>query len=144
LPYALQLAHGWTRLSLYVNLVSVIVLVPLIFVMTKQFGAIGAAIVWVILNTGYVLVDIQLMHRRLLPGDKLRWYCQDVGLPMVSAVLIAGLGRLLMPDFLSQPLLVFYIALVSLFTLCITAWVTPATREWVRHRLFRREVNCDT
>ncbi len=143
LPYALQLAHGWTRLSLYVNLVSVIVLVPLIFFMTKHFGAIGAALVWVMLNTGYVMVDIQLMHRRLLRDEKFSWYWQDVGLPLMCAVLIAGVGRFLMPGSLSQPVLAVYIAFVSILTLGITAWITPATRHWVVQRFYKKEVNCD-
>jgi O-antigen/teichoic acid export membrane protein len=143
LPYALQLAHGWTRLSFYVNLVSVLVLVPLIFFMTKHFGAIGAALVWVLLNTGYVLIDIQLMHRRILPDEKWHWYCQDVGLPLVCAVLIAGIGRSLMPDSISQPVMAFYIAVVSMLTLGITAWFTPATRGWVLQRFYKKEVNSD-
>ncbi len=54
IPYALQLAFGWTRLAFLVNLVSVLLLVPLMIVLTKWYGAVGAASVWVILNVGYM------------------------------------------------------------------------------------------
>ncbi len=144
MPYALQLAHGWTKLGFYVNLVSVIVLVPLIFFMTRHFGAIGAAFVWVILNCGYVLINIQLMHRRLLPDETLRWYCQDVGIPMLCSVLTAGIGRLLMPDAMPQVVLIIYIAGVSILSLFLTAWVVPATRRWMLQRFYKKEVSCES
>ena len=41
LPYALQLAYGWTRLALYINLVAVAVLAPLIYFLAIHFGAPG-------------------------------------------------------------------------------------------------------
>ena len=49
------LAYGWTRLTLYVNSISVILLVPLIFYMTTHYGALGGASVWGILNSSYIL-----------------------------------------------------------------------------------------
>ena len=135
LPYALQLAHGWTKLSFYVNLASVIVLVPLIFFMVKHFGAIGAAIVWVTLNLGYVLITIQLMHRRLIPKEKWSWYYQDVGIPMTAAVFISGTGRFLMAADLSSGGLFFYIVLVSIMTQCGAIFGTPATRILCKRKI---------
>jgi O-antigen/teichoic acid export membrane protein len=52
-PYALQLAFGWTSLPMYANLVSVIILVPLIIYLALTFGAIGGAIAWLVLNIFY-------------------------------------------------------------------------------------------
>ena len=71
LPYALQLAFGWTRLSLLKTLIAVILLVPLIIYMTMHFGATGAAIAWLILNIGMFIFEIQIMHRRLLRKRKM-------------------------------------------------------------------------
>src|SRR5204863_8279280 len=86
LPYALQLAHGSTSLAFYTNLISLIVLIPLLIVATLYYGALGAAAVWVALNSGYVLISLQIMHWRLLEGEKWRWYFQDVGLPLVATL----------------------------------------------------------
>jgi len=130
-PYGLQVAHGWTSLTLYVNLISVILLVPLMIYMTIHFGAFGAASVWVILNGGYVLITIHFMHRRLLPREKWRWYWQDVSLPLVASLIIVGLGRLLMGDQISQIMTILYLSIVSISTLVITAITTPTTRTWL-------------
>ena len=55
LPYTLQLAYGWTRLTLYKNIVAVIFLVPLMVWMVQMYHGIGAALAWVILNFGYII-----------------------------------------------------------------------------------------
>jgi len=142
IPYGLQLAHGWTRLTLYVNLISVILLMPLIIFMTNHYGAIGAASVWVILNGGYVLIAIHFIHRRLLPSEKWRWYWQDVSLPLVAAFLTAGAGRILfcyVP--FTQPMMLLSIFIVSCFTLAITALAAPFMRSWVFAQLIRLKLS---
>jgi O-antigen/teichoic acid export membrane protein len=135
IPLGLQLAHGWTKLRLYGNLISVILLVPLIIYMATHYGALGGASVWVILNGGYVLISIYFMHRRLLPYEKWRWYWQDVGLPLTTSLIIAGLGRLLIGNQMSQFMTLFCLSIVSFFTLAITAMTTPTTRTWLFNRL---------
>lgn len=131
LPYGLQLAHGWTSLAFYTNLISVIVLVPLLIVSTVNFGAMGAAAVWITLNSSYVLIQLQIMHRRLLIGEQWRWYIQDVGLPMAAALVVVGLGRLLVQDFISLPMIL--ISLIIVFALALTSATLAASqmRLWV-------------
>jgi O-antigen/teichoic acid export membrane protein len=91
IPYAIQLAYGWTRLTFYTNLFSIILLIPLAIFLTKKFGAIGASVVWVILNSIYVLIQLPIMHRRLLVGEQKRWYLEDVGKPLVIILIISGI-----------------------------------------------------
>ena len=130
IPYALQLANGWTKLGLYSNLIALMVMVPMIVYLTSQFGAVGGASAWVILNSGYLLIVIPCMHRRLLISEKWRWYWQDVGLPLVVSLIIAGMGRLLMGGQMTQAMTVLYVGIISISTLAITALVTPVTRAW--------------
>jgi O-antigen/teichoic acid export membrane protein len=132
IPYALQLASGWTRLAFVVNLVSVLLLAPLMIVLTKWYGAVGAASVWIILNGGYILFAIQIMHRRLLPNEKWRWYFEDVGLPFGVALLVAGALRLTMTIPVHNLALGAYIVMISATTLGATALAVPVTRDWLR------------
>jgi O-antigen/teichoic acid export membrane protein len=97
MPYQCQLAYGWTAFAIKVNIVAVLILIPAIFYIVPVYGAIGAAWVWVILNAGYTLVGIQLMHRRILPEEKWRWYWSDVILPLSGALGIVMLSSLFMP-----------------------------------------------
>lgn len=135
IPYALQLASGWTRLAFLVNVVSVLLLAPLMIVLTKWYGAVGAASVWVILNAGYILFTIPIMHRRLLPTEKWRWYFEDVGLPFGVALLVAGAFRLIFPLPANNLPLGACIAMISAITLGATALSTPFPRTWTLQSL---------
>ena len=110
MPYALQLAYGWPRLALWVNVVSIILLVPGIFWAATRYGAVGGAATWALLNLGYLLVTPQIMHRRLLPSEKMTWYRSCILLPLVicvglvisfAQVRLEGMSRLEVMAFLS-------------------------------------------
>jgi O-antigen/teichoic acid export membrane protein len=96
-PYQMQLAHGWTSLTVKINLAAVALLVPAIFFVARTYGAIGAAWIWVILNVGYLIVDIHFMHRRILRSEKWRWYWGDVVLPLCTSATSALLIRVCLP-----------------------------------------------
>ena len=132
IPYAMQLASGWTRLAFLTNFVSLLLLVPLMIVLTKWYGAVGAASVWVILNVGYMFISLPIMHRRLLPTEKWRWYFEDVGLPFGVALLVAGALRLILPMQVHNLALGACIAMISVVTLGATAAATPVTRDWIQ------------
>ncbi|MFH1706575.1 MAG: oligosaccharide flippase family protein [Planctomycetota bacterium] len=135
IPYALQLAHGWTRLTFLVNLVSVLVLAPLMIILARSYGAVGAASVWVILNAGYVAAAVPIMHRRLLPAEKWHWYLVDVGLPLGVAVITAGALHWAIPLPANNIPLCVCICMVSAITMGATVLATPVTRDWIRIKI---------
>jgi O-antigen/teichoic acid export membrane protein len=97
IPYQMQLAHGWTGLTIRINSAAVAVFVPAIFYVAPRYGAIGAAWIWVALNVGYLMLDIYFMHRRILRAEKWRWYGQDVALPLFAGMVIAIVFRWCLP-----------------------------------------------
>ena len=140
LPYALQLAFGWTRLSVFKNIIAVSFVVPLIIYMTGHYGAVGAASVWFFLNMGYVLFEIPVMHLRLLREEKWRWYWQDVGVPLAACILVAGLGRMLVSGPISQLKMSLCLIVISVLTLGMAALATSVTRAWMAKVL---GINCE-
>lgn len=89
IPYQTQLAFGWTSLSMWTNLIAVIILVPTILWSVPQFGAMGAAWLWVILNAGYCLISVQFMYKRILKEEMSRWYINDILKPLSLALITA-------------------------------------------------------
>jgi O-antigen/teichoic acid export membrane protein len=83
IPYHAQLAHGWTSLTIRINVVAVTFLIPTVIWAITYFGALGSASVWVTLNAGYVFIGIHFMHRRILVNEKWRWYIQDNLIPLL-------------------------------------------------------------
>lgn len=86
IPYMLQLAYAWTGFAVRLNVVAVLVLVPALLFAVPRFGGVGAAWIWFLLNLGYITFSIHLMHRRLLPTEKWRWYVSDLLIPTLGAV----------------------------------------------------------
>ncbi len=96
-PHQLQMAAGWTGLALRSNLVAVVVMVPLLLWAVPRFGAPAAAAIWAVINIGYLLVNVPLLHRRLLPGEMWQWYGRDIALPLVGAGVVIAAAYGLQP-----------------------------------------------
>ena len=97
IPYQMQLAHAWTSLGIYVNTIAVLFIVPAILWAVPRYGTVGAAWAWVALNTGYCLIAIHFVYRRIMTAEKWRWYGQDVLAPLLAAGLAVGLLKYLWP-----------------------------------------------
>ena len=133
-PYALQLAAGWTRLALYTNVVAIIMLLPAIVVLAGRYGVVGAGIVWVGLNVGYATIAVGIMHRRLLRGELMRWYVADVGLPLVASMAAAGLVRVAVPAPSGLIGLAVTVGGAFALTYVAAAAATPVGRNVLRRR----------
>ena len=138
MPYALQLSHGWTSIGLRINTLLIVILVPAIYFMTTRYGAMGAAAVWVVLNSIYMLIGVPFTHRRLLKGEMSRWFIEDTLPPFGAALLVGGTGRWLIPS--PMPPLTAFISLtvILLTTLMASALVAPHMRTWILLQLKTR------
>lgn len=129
IPYQMQIAHGWTSLTMRVNGFAVMVLVPAVFWTAPRYGAIGVAWIWVILNVGYFGFCTYYMFKRLLKTERWRFYISDITVPLVSATLVASLGRWLLPETLEpfgQAVSLGIIAVLMLFAAGISASILRA------------------
>lgn len=139
IPYQTQLAHGWTGLTVRINIISVIIIVPAILWVTPRYGAVGAAWVWVSLNAGYVLIGVHFMYRKILIGEKWRWYLQDIILPITAASTGALLVRWAIPQTTNPigQLAVIFLASGVTVTAALTATlaVAPKLRQQLRSKL---------
>ncbi len=124
LPYTLQLAYGWTKLTIYKNIVAVILLIPLMIWMVHMYQGIGAAWAWIILNLGYLVFEIPIMHRRLLKDEIGRWYRQDIILPILIVSTIGLIAHEILPVDASS--IIILLVMLSTFVLAFvaTAWAT--------------------
>lgn len=121
IPYALQLAFGWTRLGLLLNIIAVITLIPTMVWLVSIYGALGACFVWVALYTGQVIGMIHLMHRHILQGEKWKWYVNDVAKPLLAPLALVAIGRLFINEGMSKPLLIVSIGCILILAVCSSA-----------------------
>jgi len=118
-PYAMQLAHGITRLPLTINAILLLFWVPLIIFFTLTHGALGGAMAWLVLHVFYVLLGIWMTHRSLLKGIGAKWLFQDVGIPLMLSIMVGQVSLYVAQD-------ETYSILVKLISASILALVVSA------------------
>lgn len=131
LPFQLQMAYGWTRLTITVSAIVVAFLIPALFWVVDPYGAVGAAWVWVGANAIFIMVELPLMHRRLMPGELSNWYKKDVLPAFLAALMSVSIGRILVSEpSLSTPLdSMVVLILISIITMGVTMISMPLGRD---------------
>ena len=128
IPYQMQLAHGWTSLSIKINIVAVIFLVPAILWVVPAYGAMGAAWVWVILNAGYCLIGVHFMYRRILTLEKWKWYFNDILIPLSATITVALLCSWVLSGPFDRPGELIVLVGSSIVTLVTAAFFATMVR----------------
>lgn len=135
IPYALQLAFGWTNLGLSSNSISIIILIPSLIWLVLTYGVIGASVVWVILYTGQVIGMIYFMHRRILRNEKWKWYVDDVGKPFLAPLIIVAICRFFIIEISTKSFLVASLGLILLIMICASAMSATLIRKMMGSKI---------
>lgn len=137
IPYALQLAHGWTRLAMGLNAVSLILGIPFCIWAVHNYGTTGAALLWLGANALSIAVGVPLMHRRLLQGELWRWGLRD-NLPSIVAAAVVALALSTIAPPLTRSTAGFaWLVAISCLTLLFSAAASYEVRRVVGSYLRR-------
>lgn len=142
-PYALQLAAGWSKLAARTNMVAVLIFAPALLIIVPKAGATGAAAAWVALNCCTSVAMVQIMHTRLLSGEKSRWYVTDVLGPWSAALLTLALFRIGYPAGSGAMIKLAYFALAGGCATAATAALLPVVRAPLARSLRRLGAGAD-
>jgi O-antigen/teichoic acid export membrane protein len=128
-PYHIQLAFGWTSLTVKVNTVAVAILIPALLWMVPRYGALGAAYAWLALNAGYVAFSVHFMHRRVLQHEKWRWYIRDLLIPLAAAAVAVALFGSLLPDEAGAFAVLAVVCLCAASAITVSGLAAPTVRD---------------
>jgi O-antigen/teichoic acid export membrane protein len=128
MPYALQLASGWTRLPLSLTAVAVVFLVPSAIAAGYWYGAAGVASIWIIVNALYLSVGAGIMHRRLLEQERWKYYVVDLFLPLLISVSVVWAISLI-SDFDALRSALLWLPVTAGTAVVSTLFVLPDTRR---------------
>lgn len=135
LPYALQLAHGWTGLTITMNLVALVLGIPFCIWAVEHHGIVGAACLWLFINLSFVAIGIPLMHRRLLHREMIRWYVSDILPPSLAAAAVVILAYWLLSPISRDLVGVLKLSLTTGAALVSAAMAAPLVRNLLRRQL---------
>jgi O-antigen/teichoic acid export membrane protein len=131
LPYALQLAHGWTRLTV-TNLACLVLGVPYAVWATEHFGLVGAASIGLGVNLVTFMVNIPIMHTRLLRGEFRTYLLADVVPAGIVAGILACMAKALLGDVQRNAVGVASLLLAGAACAALTAACMPRLRHAIR------------
>ena len=131
-PYSLIVAYGWTKLGFFQQLISAVVLIPLMVTLTLRFGGMGAAFTKVLLSLAYLVFIPPIVYRKfpVLKGKLMRFYVTDTGLPLLAVLIVAGVGYWLIPPGLATVPFLVVIVLITLITFGTAVFAAGEIRNW--------------
>lgn len=107
------------------GIVSLVVTIPGYWLAVRHFGALGAAIVFCVVQTVTLMVYVFLIYRRFMPQVSLfRVYGKEIVLPIIVSMAVA-FSCSFIPDAVESNrwLLLVWILGAALVTFCLTSLV---------------------
>jgi O-antigen/teichoic acid export membrane protein len=131
LPFYLQLAQGRLRLHLVGTGLMVAVLVPAVLWATGRWGAVGAAAVWLGVNTAYLLAWTPVAHHYFAPDVHRRWVLSDLA-PVILVTTVAALASSALTWPSDRIATSAQLLLVAVLVLLVSAAASPSIRQSVQ------------
>jgi O-antigen/teichoic acid export membrane protein len=129
LPFSVVQAFGQTRIVVFNYLFALVILIPMMFWGFRFYGVVGAACAWVIVNAGQAFIMVHLIHKRLLPQEYTRWLIEDIAQPLVAAVIVAIIARLILPKTMHILSILACLAIITSITFLASACATSTSRQ---------------
>jgi len=135
IPYALQLAHGWTRLAIGLNVISFLLGIPLCFWAIQEYGMLGAAFPWFIGNLISIAIGIPILHGHLLQGHMLRWCMEDNFPPLLAGAVCALTISTLSPNLERNFIGFIYLGSICFLVLVACAFSSSSIRSIIKQKI---------
>jgi O-antigen/teichoic acid export membrane protein len=131
-PYLLMLAKGETRYPLYQNIIASIILVPMLFWWVHLYGVVGGTLVWLVVNIGYVIFSIPLIHKIFMKGELATWYFKDTLIPLLPSLITVLIVKIILTRYISFKLNSISMAFLTSAILFISMIFLPEGRAWFK------------
>jgi O-antigen/teichoic acid export membrane protein len=142
MPYITQMAAGWTRLKLSMNLFQVVIYLIFLPSLFEDYGVFAGVMLWIFINLLNFLVEVPLMHRRLLQNELYRWWFSDTVFPAVIATMIFFISTEMLGVFETTWLMLVQIVMTVFFAIVGMLSTLPLLRktllQFIKHRLSYR------
>tara|TARA_B100000212_G_C27384905_1_gene538880 strand:+ start:12191 stop:13714 length:1524 start_codon:yes stop_codon:yes gene_type:complete len=101
-PYHMQLAYEALKVPLIANSVGLVLMIPLVYFLGKNFGTEGVSYSWLILNLGYLFISMPIAFQYVMRSEMARWYFWDNIFPIIFLFLLVFLYNLIVPSSINR------------------------------------------
>ena len=135
-PYYLQYAKGNLKYHFIGNLGSAVLLIPAIIWAAKNYGALGAGWVWLLVQLTYLIFWVSYVHIKIEPDLNIRWY--RAFLPSILSVSCIVFPISYFMSFSEQRLITFLqISVISLACLAISVFSSDRFRAIIKSKVIK-------
>ena len=120
------IAYGWVKFTFYRSLILSIIFIPLLTALSLEYGGVGAALAWSLLNLAQLIFLPFIVHYKILKGELKYWHIFDVGIPLFLSITILSLARWLMP---SQPTLFQLTLIIGMTVIAVIVVVGLSAKD---------------
>lgn len=138
--YYLQNSFGNLRLYVVGSTASFVIQLPLIYIITTSYGALGAGKLWCAFSLCWFLGWTSVVHHKLIPGFHLKWLTKDL-LPIILAISILSILAINFMNFnieISKIALFIKISVVGIFFLLISSLSINFLRDKLMQKIIKR------
>lgn len=140
IPYAMQLAQGYTRGPLMLVAMLAVVMVPAIAVLSVKYGAQGASYAWLALQVIYLVLGTALMHRAVFRGRAWEWFAGSVLPALFVSAAFGVLGAALKPLAATPYIELALGVLIGMFAVAANVLIYPSARARVVRMVVRERI----
>lgn len=135
IPYYTALAFGSVKINLRVGVISMMVLLPLLFFMVNQYGAIGGAMSWAITNTIATPIYMFFLHRKFLKDIMLTWLIRSIIIPFTLISIFACVIKLFTISLLNGRIQIFTTMIIAWIIVSATTYVIVLKNKYAKYNL---------
>jgi O-antigen/teichoic acid export membrane protein len=138
-PFNYALSNGNTKLIIQVQIFSIIIMTPLLYLLLKNFGLVGGGISWLLMNVLSLPPYMYYFHKKYLPGELKNWIIYDIGQPLLISFPVVCIGYYYYPNSSSVLLTFIYIGLIWVLSSLATILIFEDSREFIKRFIWKKQ-----
>lgn len=137
-PYYLQYAIGKLKLHIIGSVIYIIILMPLLFWLTQQYGMHGAGYSWLTINIIYLIGYTHIVHNKYIPKQHFDWLFNDIFIPLIPSILVILVTRYSFN--FAETVSLLQLSIISITILAVSLLSNPITnKNLIVIKYFRNE-----
>lgn len=128
-------AHGQTKIVLIFNVAALLIIIPMMIIVTPEYGVIGAAWVWLINSGGTLFIGCPFIFKNILKDEYWRWYIYDSFIPLAFSFLISLIIRKSISFPASNIEQILLLILIAIIIQIIMISLLPSLRKHILNKI---------
>ena len=138
--YFIQYASGNMNYHVRGSLYTVIIYLPLVYILSIKYGALGAGISWILINLIYLLIWVPYINSKIIPGNNINFFKNDI-IRISLNIFIIFIPFYFLEYFVDNEYLhiLFYLLASSILIFGISLYVLKDVRAIILNNLLKND-----